>query len=105
MKEEPEEPEGDPEGDPKVLVPRSADASPSLVTTKLGHKRTLSSDHVEELESVDIDLKDIVVSEKTGSPEPPVSPIDWEAVGCTKKVRAFIMQICSVCVCVMHVCV
>lgn len=85
MKEEPEEPEGDPEGDPKVLVPRSADASPSLVATKLGHKRTLSSDHVEELESVDIDLKDIVVSEKTGSPEPPVSPIDWEAVGCTKK--------------------
>lgn len=74
-----EEPEDEEETSVKPDA-RSANTSP-INPKKLSHKRTRSSDEVIDLKSSDIDLKDIIVSEKTGSPEPSVSPIDWEAVG------------------------
>lgn len=60
--------------------PKSASTSPTA--KRPSHKRTRSSDGVIDLKSEDIDLKDIVISERTSaSPEPNISPIDWEAVG------------------------
>ena len=83
LKEGPEEEETS-----KPLIkksPRSAEVSPTA-TIKLTHKRTRSSDQIIELKASDIDLKDIVMSEKTGSPVSPYSPIDWEALGSEDKV-------------------
>lgn len=70
---------------PSKPIPRSANTSPILVSKKPTHKRTRSSDEVIEMNPADVDLKDITVLEKTGSPEPPVSPIDWEALGNEKE--------------------
>ncbi len=65
---------------------RSANTSPNQADESKGdrvnrHKRARSSDGVVEMKHDHVDLGDIVITEKTGSPEPPVGPIDWEAVG------------------------
>ena len=73
-----EEPEST-EVEDKKSHAKSANTSP-VSSKRPSHKRTRSSDEVIDLKAVGIELKDIVVSERT-SPEPPVSPIDWEAVG------------------------
>ena len=73
LKEEPE--------DVESMMPRSANTSPTNTHKKKTHKRTRSSDQVVDLKDCDIHLKDIIIDEKSGSPEPPMSPIDWEAVG------------------------
>ena len=68
-------------------LPRSADSSPKiqpkLSPARLGHKRVRSSGQIDELP--EIELADIVMVEKrktsSASPERPMSPIDWEAIG------------------------
>lgn len=78
LKEEPEEVE-DNAMSSSDLTNRSSPTTSEHVPIPL--KRARSSDEVVDMKFGDIDLKDIVVSEKSGSPDPPVSPIDWEAIG------------------------
>ena len=82
LKEEPEEKvEEKVEVSQMQQIPRSANSSPTLTLKKWPcHKRTRSSDQVVELSPGEIDIQDIKISAKTGSPELLRSPIDWEAV-------------------------
>ncbi len=75
--------EDEKEEEEQKMSTKSASSSPTLAKKKT-HKRTRSSDEIVGLTSSEIDLKDIIMAEKTGSPEPPVSPIDWEAMGSDK---------------------
>lgn len=85
LKEEPEEEEE--EGTTrKTQTPRSANTSPTTTIKRSSHKRTRSSDQVIELKANEIELQDIKILLKSGSPEPPISPIDWEVVGNDKTV-------------------
>ena len=88
LKEEPEMEKMD--ASEETPIPRSANASPTDASAgkkPSSHKRTRSSDQVIELVASDIQLQDIKLAEKSGSPEPPLSPIDWEAMGQAEKVR------------------
>lgn len=66
------------------VSPSSAPQSPQVAPAKLGHKRAKSMGHASDLSSSDVDLADIIMTEKRDSsmsPEKLSNTIDWEAVG------------------------